>query len=73
MSPLLDSPPVLQDDDIIGLLNSRQTVGNGDGCTVSCSPIEGGLNYLLAFRIDGAGGLVEDDDRWFLDDASSDG
>jgi hypothetical protein len=45
---------------------------DGDGRTVLRGPIECSLDDLLAFRINGTGGFVEDDDVGLLDDASRD-
>ncbi|GJC96126.1 hypothetical protein ColKHC_04952 [Colletotrichum higginsianum] len=69
----LDDLPLAQDDDAVGLPDGRQAVGDGDGGAVLGDAVEGGLDDLLAADVDGAGGLVEDDDLGLPDDAPGDG
>lgn len=73
MRALLDGTTILQDNDMVGLLYSREAMRDGDGSTVPGYPVKCCLNYPLALGIYGAGCFVEDDDLRLLDDASGDG
>ena len=73
MSTLFNSATLLKDNDVVGLLDSRQSMGDGDGSAVLSDPVEGSLDDLFTLGVNGTGGFVEDDDLRLLDDTSGDG
>ncbi len=48
-------------------------MGNRDGGAALRDPVQCGLDETLALDIDGAGGFVEDNDLWLLDDTPGNG
>lgn len=61
MSAGFHNTSLLQNNNPVGLLDGRETMGNGDRGAVLSNPVERGLHDLLATNIDGTGGLVKDD------------
>ena len=55
-----------ENDDLISMFNRRQTVGNGDGRPVFGQFFQAALDPAFAFIIQGAGGLIKDQDRRIL-------
>ena len=55
-----------ENDDLISMFDRRQTVGNGDGRPVFGQFFQAALNPAFAFIIQGAGGLVQDQDGRIL-------
>src|SRR6185312_3143204 len=59
---LLDDATGLHDNNVVGVADSRETVGNGDdGSLLSSSALHGELNSLLAGRVKSSGSLIEDE------------
>ena len=54
--------PLAQDDDEVCPANLGQAVGDQDGGTVLCGLLDGPLNAILGGTVDGAGGVVQDED-----------
>ena len=55
----LGDPAVVYDKDLIGILDGRQTVRDGDGRASLGELFDGGLDFALRFRIHGGGRLIE--------------
>ena len=53
---------IIDDDDLVGVPDGGQPVGDGDGGTVFRQLLQTLLDVALAFIIKGAGGLVQDQD-----------
>jgi hypothetical protein len=68
MTPALGDFAVLQHHDPVCMEDGRKAVGNDEGCSVGHQVVEGVLDHLLAFRIEGACGFIEDKDRGILQD-----
>jgi hypothetical protein len=73
MCSLLDCPPILQDDNVVGFLDGREAMGDSDSRTGFCNSIEGSLNYSLAFSVNRRGGFVQDYDLRVFYNAPGDG
>ncbi len=66
----------LHDNDLISLLDSRQSVCNHNGCDraqLSSDFINGGLHFLLVLLVEGACRFVEEQDARLLDEGTCDG
>lgn len=70
---LLDDLALAEENDVVGLLDGSETMGDDDGCASLACAVESGLHDLFATDIDGGGGLVEDEDLGLLDDGAGDG
>jgi hypothetical protein len=66
----LYDPAAIDDADLVGLCDRRQTVGDHDGRTACVKRL---LDRLLGFRIESRGRLVEQDDRRVLEEGAGDG
>ena len=73
MYALLDSPSILENNNIVCLLDRGQAMSNGDGCATLGYSVESRLDNLLTLSIDGARGFVKNDNARLLDDTPSDG
>jgi len=63
MRALLAYLAVVEDDDAVGALDGREAVRDDDGRAVEHDALDGLLDELLGLGVDGAGRLVEDQDR----------
>src|SRR5215212_6304352 len=54
---------VVEDEYLVGALDGREAVRDDDGGAVAQHPLDGPLDELLGLRVDGAGRLVEDEER----------
>ena len=54
---------VVQDEYLVGALDGREAVRDDDGGAVAQHALDGLLDELLGLGIDGAGRLVEDEER----------
>lgn len=72
MRALFDLGAVLEDDNMIRFADGRQSVGDHDRRSALRHAVKSGLHDSLAVHIDGAGGFVQDQDRWPFDDATGD-
>ncbi len=71
--PLLDHAAATHHHDIVGLLDGGQAVCDGDGGPILRHPVQCRLHHLLATHVNGAGGLVQDENPGPLDDGPRDG
>ena len=60
MRAALDDPALVDDDHLVGALGGGEPVGDGDRGAPAHQPLEGAADPHLEGRVDGAGGLVED-------------
>ncbi len=65
--------PVLHDQDLVGVDDGGQAVGDHQGGVVGGDAPQGGLDGLLGARVQGRGGLVEDQDGGIFEDHPGDG
>ena len=54
---------VVEDEYLVGALDGREAVRDDDGGAVAEHPLDGLLDELLGLCVDGASGLVEDEER----------
>lgn len=73
MAPLLDNLPILQHGYHVRALDGGQPVSHHDGGPPLHDPVERLLDHPLRLDVEGAGGLVEQQDGRVFDDGSSDG
>src|SRR5690606_15810226 len=66
-------PPVLEDDDQVGIANGREPVGDRNGGTVAGDPLERSLDRRFGLVVHRAGRFVEDQDRRVLEDGAGNG
>ena len=59
----LGDPAVVQDDDVVGVADRREAVGDHDGRPPSEEPLQGLLDVKLGLGVDAGRRLVEDEDR----------
>jgi hypothetical protein len=59
--------------DDIGLLDGAEPMRNGDGGAAPGCGVEGGLDDLFRFRVEGAGGFVEEEDLRVAEEGAGDG
>src|SRR5688572_25600677 len=69
----LDHPPAVEHEDHIGREDRGETVGDGNRRPPPHQRPEGFLNESLGRRVQGRGGLVQDEDARILEDRSGDG
>ncbi|GJC95043.1 hypothetical protein ColKHC_03869 [Colletotrichum higginsianum] len=69
---LFDDAAVGHDDDVVGVLDGRQAVGDGDGGAALGGDLEGGLHDALGLGVQRGGGLVEEE-NWVGNDGAGDG
>jgi len=55
----LDDPPLVHDDDAVGLANGGEAMCDHQGGAIAHQPVERVLHEPFAFRVEGAGGLIE--------------
>ena len=60
----LDNPPMIEHDDLVGIDNRAQAVGDHETRASFHQAIQGVLNDFFGGRIDAAGGFVQDQDAW---------
>lgn len=59
---VLGDPAVCHDEDLVGVLDGREAVGDGDDRLAARQLGDGLLDEVLVLRADARGGLVENDD-----------
>ena len=64
---------VIEHEDVVGVRNGRQPVCDGDGGAAFLKPLERAEDFLLGAGVQGAGRLVEQQDRRVLDQCAGDG
>ena len=60
MRPALGDPSAVEDDDLVGLADGRQAVGDGERGATLGQAVERLLHRALGLVVERAGGLVED-------------
>ncbi|GJC99127.1 hypothetical protein ColKHC_07953 [Colletotrichum higginsianum] len=74
VSALLDDLAGVHDNDVVGVADGRQAVGDGDdGAVLGRRLLNGTLDALLAGRVEGRGGLVEHEDLGIADEGAGEG
>ena len=59
---VLGDPAVCHDEDLVGVLDGREAMGDGDDRLAARQLGDGLLDEVLVLRVDARGGLVENDD-----------
>ena len=62
----------VEDVDDVGVLDGGKAMGDGDGGAGLHQSVEGFLNEVLAFGVEGGGGFVKDEDGRVLEDGTGD-
>ena len=70
---LLDDLSVIHDENLVGLLDGGQAVGNRDDRLAARKLRNGLLDEVLVFGVDARGRLIEDDNGRVLEDGPRDG
>ena len=73
MGAALGHPAVGDHQDLVGVPDGGQAVGNGDDGLAPGQLRQGVLDQMLVLGIDAGGGLVQDDDGGVLQDGPGDG
>lgn len=63
MASTLNDALAVDDDDLVGIPDGGETVGDGDGGAVSGELLQAFLDVAFTFIVQGAGGLIQDQDR----------
>ena len=72
MRPLLGDPPLIQDDDVVGIADRFQPVGDHDHRASCDQGIDGTLYLDLVFGVERCGSLVQQDGLCVLEDRTGD-
>ena len=72
---LLHDLAILHHDDGVGVLDRGESVGDADHCLLSLADklVDGLLDEVLAFGVEGGGGLVEEEELGLSDEGTGDG
>ena len=73
VSPLGDTPGVVEDDDLVGGGDRLQLVGNDDEGRGAAQLLHRGDDIGLVLGVQCAGGLIEQDDRGSFEQGTGDG
>ena len=73
MTAFLDNAATIQDDDTVGMANSREAVGNDNGGAVLQHEVKTFLNLRLGERINAGRCFIENNDGWVLQQDSCQG
>ena len=73
VAPQLGDAAVVDHDDAVGVAHGREAVGDDEGGASVHQVGEGLLDEVLALRVEGGGGLVEDEDGGVVQDGAGDG
>ena len=73
MGPLFDDAAVVDDDDVVGIADRAQAVGDDDGRAAFHEAVQGSLDDLFAFRIESRRRFIEDEDARVLEDGPGNG
>ena len=72
-APVSTTRPAVDHIDAVGAAHGRQAVGDQDGGAPGHQPLQRRLHLGLALGVEGAGGLVEQQDRRVLQERAGDG
>src|SRR4051794_13909422 len=64
---------VLEDDDLVGVADGGEAVGDDEGGAAGHEVVEGVEEESLAFAVEGAGGFVQDEHGGVFEEGSGDG
>ena len=64
---------IFEDDDLIGLKNRGEAMGDGDDRAAFGEEIEGALDFLFGLGIEGTGGFIEEENRGVFEEGAGDG
>ena len=70
---VFNEPAVLQEEDAVGLADRGEAVGDVDGRAALAQLPEAGEEFVLRLRIQGRGGLVENQDRRLAHEGAAQG
>src|SRR5688500_12767076 len=73
MAAALGDPALIEDDDLVGVDHGRQAVGDDDAGAARRDVVQRLLDRRLGAAVEGAGRLVEDQDRRGLEQGAGDG
>lgn len=73
MVALLEDLPVLQDDDVIGVLDGGETVRDHEHRADALNLLQGVLDDKFGLGIDIGGGLIKDENLRFMQDGAGKG
>ena len=73
MGSFFDDAAMVDDDDVVGIADRTQAMGDDDGRTAFHEAVQGGLDDFFAFRIEGRRRFIEDEDARVLEDGPGDG
>src|SRR3546814_5402204 len=73
MRPALEHAALIQHDDFVGIDNGGQAMRDDKRGAMARNLIQFELNGALGARIERAGGLIENQDGWILEQCSGDG
>ena len=73
MGPRFDNMTVIDDDDVVGVADGAQAMGDDDGRPAFHESVQGSLNDLFTFRIEGRRRFIEDEDAGIFKNSSGDG
>src|SRR5579871_213142 len=68
-----DDLSLFDDEDLLGATDSGETVGYDEGCAALHEVAQAVLNHGFGLGVEGAGGLVEDEDAWVGQNGAGDG
>lgn len=67
-----DDVPGIEDEDTVSVLNGAETVGDGEDGATFGERFKGRLYLMLAFRIEGGGGFIKDNDGGIFEKGAGD-
>ena len=73
MRPRLDDAPALEHVNAVSVAHGREAVGDDEAGAADDQLLERALDRRLGFVVDGAGGLVQDQDARVADDGARQG
>ena len=73
MGPPLGDPILCYDNDLVGISNRGESMGNRDGSPPLGELFKALLDPTLTLIVQGAGGLVAEQDRWIFQKHPGDG
>ena len=69
----LRDPTVVNDQDLVGISQGGQTVGDGEGGSVVGHLVDGVLDELFGLGVQGCCGFVQNEDGGVVDEGAGDG